>query len=354
MVHSITSDRVSLSFLLHGGFLDDVKFDNQFSPLHKANWTNDAPIEGIPHMLQNLRGDFFCAPFGASDVDPNEIRPHGATANAQWDAIETSTTGGVWQLSCKVMGATVTKKIHLKNEHPVVYQEHQFEGGNGRIPVAHHLMLNASSKLKLSFSPYQFAGTPPDPVENNPNLGKSILQYNKSIESLHKVLLSDGNLADVTEYPFGMGHEDLLMLSSANNPVLAWSAAVCEAQNWVWFAVKNTTSLPSTTLWFSNGGRYYKPFDSNHLNVIGIEECCAYFHLGHSASIEPNPVSEHGIKTSLLLSEQAIRIPYAFGVVASPKGFNEVMDIGFSDKELVLKGKIGSINVPFDTQFITN
>ena len=354
MVHSIKSDRVSLSFLPHGGFLDDVNFDNQFSPLHKAHWTDDVSLEGIPHMLQNLRGDFFCAPFGASDVDPNENRPHGATANAQWDAIETSNTSGVWQLSCKVMGATVTKKIHLETGHPVVYQEHQFKGGNGRIPVAHHLMLNASSNLKLSFSSYRFVGTPPDPVENDLKLGKSILHYNKTFDSLHEVPMSDGSHLDITQYPFAMGHEDLLMLSSANDVDLGWSAAVCEAQNWVWFAIKNTTTLPSTTLWFSNGGRYYKPFDSKHLNVIGIEECCAYFHLGHNASTRQNPVSEHGIQTSLLLSGQTITIPYAFGVVASPKGFSEVMDIGFSDNEIVLKGKKGCIKVPFDTRFISS
>lgn len=351
MVHVLKSDRVSVSFLPMGGFLDEAVFENRFSPLHKAPWTDEIPHDGIPFMLQNLRGDFFCAPFGASDVDPNEVRPHGATSNDLWEPIETTQGSGHWKLSCPVMGAIVTKKIHLKNGHPTIYQEHIFEGGNGHIPIAHHLMLKANSSLKLSFSPYQFAATPPDPIENDPNLGKSIFKYNNSFESLHDVPMFDGNLKDVTQYPFENRHEDLLMVSSAFSKSPGWSAAVCEAENWVWFAVKNTSVLPSTTLWFSNGGRFYPPFNSRHLNVIGIEECCAYFHLGHKASIGSNPVSKLGIPTSISLNGQSISIPYAFGVVASPKGFAEVIDVEFLHDEIKLIGKRDSIVVPFDTGF---
>jgi hypothetical protein len=351
MVHSLKSDRVSVSFVSEGGFLDDAIFENRFSPLHKAPWIEETPHDGIPLMLQNLRGDFFCAPFGASDEDPNEDRPHGSTANALWDPIETTNSSSLWKLSCPVMGATVTKEIHLKAGHPIVYQEHKFEGGKGRIPIAHHLMLKATSPLKLSFSPYHFAGTPPDPIENNATLGKSIFEYNQSFRSIHDVPLVNGNLIDVTQYPFESGHEDLLMISSENNANLGWSAAVCEAENWVWFSVKNTSLLPSTTLWFSNGGRFYPPFNSRHLNVIGIEECCAYFHLGHKASIGLNPVSKLGIPTSISLGEQTIAIPYAFGVVASPKGFKEVIDVEFSHDEIILIGKKGSVVVAFETEF---
>ena len=42
-------------------------------PLHTAPWVDDPAItadESIPPNLRYLSGDFFCAPFGASDVEP--------------------------------------------------------------------------------------------------------------------------------------------------------------------------------------------------------------------------------------------------------------------------------------------
>ena len=36
--------------------------------------------------------------------------------------------------------------------------------------------------------------------------------------------------------------------------------------------------------------------------VIGLEEICSYFHLGHAASIADNPISRMGVPTAITLT----------------------------------------------------
>ena len=68
------------------------------------------------------------------------------------------------------------------------------------------------------------------------------------------------------------------------------------------FTLKNPADFPVTFVWFSNGGRYYSPWNRRHLGVLGLEEGRAYSAYGHAASIAPNPLSEAGIPTALQLS----------------------------------------------------
>jgi hypothetical protein len=354
MVAELTSDRVSLRLLEHGGFLDDVVFDGRFAPLHRAPWVDTPDEHGLPHMLQNLRGDFFCAPFGASDQDPGEDRPHGASSNDIWIPENITKTAGHWILRPAVSGAVLHKIITLKAGHPVVYQSHIFEGGSGSIPVAHHLMLKADNPLHLSFSAYKYIATPPGPVEPDPEMGRSLLAYNEQFRRLEQAPLADGRVADLSVYPALDGHEDLLMLSTAAGVRPAWSAAVCPEEQWVWFAVKDPSVLPSTTLWMSNGGRYYPPFSGRHRRVIGIEECRSCFHLGHRASAGKNPVSDAGIATSLNLQGGRIAVNYAFGVTGSPQGLQKVESVTFQDGQLLIEGNGVSVDVPFDTGFFSS
>ena len=84
------------------------------TPLHTAPWVDDPAIvndESIPPNLRHLSGDFFCAPFGTSDLEP--APPHGWPANSRWQHVETKAiTGGMsalYRLERRVMGAVVEK-----------------------------------------------------------------------------------------------------------------------------------------------------------------------------------------------------------------------------------------------------
>ena len=76
--------------------------------------------------------------------------------------------------------------------------------------------------------------------------------------------------------------------------------------------------------------------------MIGLEEVCSYFHLGHRASIEDNPLSERGIRTAVELdSETPLEINYAFGLAPAPPGFGAVVHVEQADSGIVLADAAG-------------
>lgn len=336
-----------------GGQLDPVRFflpEGVIEPLHRAPWLNEEGTDIAP-MLQNLRGDFFCAPFGDNDLLPDETRPHGLTANGVWQLKHAAPSQIDYELVGNVAGASVSKSISLRDGQPLVYQSHRFDGGDTRLPIGHHAMLRADEPLKLSFSPYIWSGTPPQPIETRTTGGRSSLAYPQTFGDIRKVKTKNGALADLSVYPVLEQSEDILMLVSQDAP-LAWSAACMPQAGWLWFALKNPATLRSTLLWLSNGGRDYAPFSGRHKKVIGIEEVTSYFHLGHRTSLSPNPVSEQGYPTTLNLEPQRrLEVRYAFGLVAVPEGFERLVDLTWDDTRLHLQGESGQVEVPYDASF---
>ncbi len=359
MIGQLESDHVRLEVGTKGGFLYPVEFlledGRSISPLHCAPWIKETVPEETPPMLRGLRGDFFCAPFGTSDLTPEETRPHGATANANWKVISSSQSSLTLELEPSIMDSRVTKHVFLQANHPIIYQEHILCGGQGKIPIGHHAMLHTKSKLLLGFSSFIWAGTPPDAPEPNPTLGRSKLKYPQEFSSLKQVQLKKGEHIDLQNYPVLESSEEILMLVSDPTVPFAWSAATNQEEGWVWFALKDPNTLPSTVLWLSNGGRDYPPFSSRHTGVIGIEEVNAYIHLGHQASLE-NPLLQQGIQTFIQLEpEKNVSIRYAFGVAATTKGFSRVTRIFPDQHELCLEDKNRlQIRIPCDLKFITN
>ena len=355
---SIENKNVKTGVTEIGGFLDPVtfKFGNvEFSPLNKAPWIDDKNLENsIPPMLKLLRNDFFCAPFGDSDILSEENRAHGSTANDKWRAINITPKKIELQLCANIMEADVRKIISIEDEHSVIYEEHIFKGGGGKIPIGHHLMLKADSPLKLSFSNFILGATPPSPIETAPELGQSFLQYPQKFSSLNNVKLSNGNTMDLSEYPKMEKHEDLLMMISDDSLPFAWSAAVNSKSRWVFFALKSPNILRSTVLWFSNGGRFYPPFSGRHKNVIGIEEVTGFFHLGHKASVNNNFLNQSGFPTSISLTpNKDFHVRYLFGLVPFSKDFGRVKRIEkYSDGINIIDENENKLHTKVDINFI--
>ncbi len=327
----LNSNSVEVGVTPEGGHLFPVKFkfpDQVVEPMNVSAWENEAFTEPIPPMLRMLRGDFFAAPFGASDVTPDEERPHGTTANSKWTLQNADPEKLRLRLDKKVMGAEVFKEISVRPNESVIYQKHILKGGTGKLPVGHHAMLKLSSPCLLSFSAWQYAGTPPEPIESDPKLGRSLLKYPQNIVDLTRVKCEDGTGVDLTHYPVYPGFEDLWMLVADTSLPFSWSAVANPEEGWVWFSLKNPRILPNTVVWQSNGGRFYPPFSSRHTQVLGIEETVSNFHLGHRASIEQNSLQRQGFRTYLGLSgKKKITIPYIFGLVQITKSFNKVKKI---------------------------
>ncbi len=327
----VRSDRTSLSVTDVGGQLSDVTFTladgRQVRPMHVAPWANEPLAEELPPILRVLRGDFFCAPFGSSDVIPGETRVHGLPASGNWRVTNSSANKLDALLDGKVLGATVAKHVEVRPGETVVYQRHTLTGGSGRVPYGHHAMLHADGPLALAFSKRIVALTPPEPVETPPD-GYPLLTENQVIEDLHRAARPGGGTVDLTTFPSPDGFEALWMVLSDQGSSFAWTAATALNEGWVWFGLKNPRLLPQTLVWFSNGGRLYSPWNGRHRHCVGLEEICGYFHIGHATSVADNPVAARGSRTAVDLDpDKPFTVSYIFGMAAAPAGFGAVADI---------------------------
>jgi hypothetical protein len=358
-LQAINSDVVRIDFNPEGGHFDRVVFRSngrEISPLHRAPWRDEALPADTPVALRNLAGDFFCAPFCAADLDGSPF--HGWTSSGRWIAAgEVKDASGratiTFRLENPVMGASVTKEITLHPGHPVIYQRHIFAGGDGALPVGHHVMVRSSGGLMLSFSPKAFGITPEAPQEPDPTRGRFVLAYPQRFTDLAQARRADGAPVDLTRHPIDPQAEDVVFLVDEPGRDFAWSAALCRSEGFLFFAIKNPKILTGTMLWMSNGGRFYEPWSSRHKGCLGIEELCSYGAEGHRASIATNPVSAAGYKTALELKPKGtVTIPYAFGTVPIGPEWSRLADILRRPGGLRLRDVSGATaEVPFDWDF---
>jgi hypothetical protein len=353
--------RVELDLAIGHVALFEVERDGRrAAPFHRAPWADDpeppAGCEEAPHLAR-ISGDFFCAPFAASDVEP--APPHGWTANAAWTPVGTRTVdGGVsatFMLAKQVMGANVFKEVTLRDGHPFLYQRHVFVNGTGALPVASHAMVRLPSGGALSFSPKRWAETPGTPLEGDPEKGRSLLAYPARSSDTGRFPLADGDMADLTAYPIADAHEDFAMLVETADSPLGWSAVVRPQEGDMALMLKDPAQLPVTMLWYSNGGRLYAPWESRHRNVLGVEDGCTWSLNGHAASVAANPLNEIGVPTAIRLDPQGnVEVRHIIGAVPTPEGWGRVRDIRMEQDALLVEDASGTgISLPFDTRFLS-
>jgi hypothetical protein len=338
----------------------EIKADGHpLRPLHTAPWVDDQAITGDPRIapgLKFLSGDFFCAPFGKSDVE--EAPLHGWPANSRWEFVteghEGDATTALFLLEKSVMGARLWKEITLRGRHPFVYQRHIFEGGNGAVSVASHAMTRFADKGRLSFSPKAFGELPLEQQESDPKLGRSVFARAARFTDLSMLPLADGNSVDLHNYPVAERHEDFVMLVEERSSSLGWTAAIRPDSGDIVLSIKKTSDFPVTFLWYSNGGRDYPPWNGRHRGVLGIEEARAYLAEGHAASITANALSRSGVPTSLSLKPNgSVSVRHIIGGVPLPVGWTSVASIEPTGTSLRLTNTDGQmVEHLFDPRFL--
>ena len=359
--HTIIADGVRLTLDLAVGHVRTFEIasaSGPLRPLHTAPWVDDPAVAADPEIPPNLKylsGDFFCAPFGASDVE--EAPQHGWPGNSPWSFLVEEHRGNAvtarFLLDKPVMGARLSKEITLRDGHPFAYVRHVFEGGEGQVPVASHAMTRFSGEGRLSFSPKAFGDLPDTPQETDPARGRSLFAHPARFTDLSRLPLADGTTVDIHRYPVGARHEDFVMLVERPGNSLGWTAAVRAEVGDIVLSLKDPADFPVTFLWFSNGGRDYAPWCGRHVGVLGIEEGRAYSAYGHAASIAPNPLSDAGIPTALRLGGR-VAVRHVIGGVGLPAGWEAVAAIAASDSELELTSTAGdTLRVPFDPAFLS-
>lgn len=338
---SFRSSHVHANLTKLGGHLAPVAFrlDHRLvSPFAIAPWAEEKLAPGTPALLEALRGDFFCAPFGGNGTAwrGEQHPPHGESANSAWrlKSFEKTAEGRTTlhaSLATKVRAGTVDKFLTLIDGHTAVYQQHVLSGAGGPMSVGHHALIkfpDTPGSGVVSTSRFVRAQVLPEPFERPEHRGYQALAPGAEFRSLARVPLLAGGTTDLASFPARRGYDDLVMLTADPKLKFAWSAVTFPRERYVYFALRDPRTLRHTLLWLSNGGRHYAPWNGRHTAVIGIEDTTSYFHLGLAESAKPNPVSRRGIPTVLTLkAKKPAVVNYIVGVAAIPAGFDRVARI---------------------------
>lgn len=337
----LSTRSVELALTVTGGMLGPVSFlpsgAAPIRPYATAPWAQETDGSNLPPILAALRGDWFCCAFGANAEahDGQHLPLHGETANRTWRGIDRGATdAGAWMrlgVDLPLQGGRCEATTAILHDELVVYQRHDLLGLIGALNPGHHATLkfpDAEAAGRLSFSKIVHAHSYVEPTEQPRARGYSWLKPDAHIEELAAAPCIDGSTTDLTRYPARRGFEDIVILCTDPAAELGWSAVTFAEQGFAWFALRNPQQLVSTLLWFSNGGRHYPPWNGRHVNVLGLEDVTAFFHVGISASCRPNLLTARGVRTCLEPDAHGrISIPYIQGVVRIPTDFDEVATI---------------------------
>ncbi|MBS1714021.1 MAG: hypothetical protein JST30_06755 [Armatimonadetes bacterium] len=342
---TVKSDNVTAHVTKLGGMMGPVAFDLEdrtVQPFSVAPWCDEGPSDR-PGILRALRGDFFCMPFGGS-AEPylGEDHPlHGETANEEWAFDSTGRHRLDLVLETRVRPSKVYKTVRCGDL--AVMQKHTVLGLSGPMCFGMHAMVAFRSPGILSFGGTHGGHVFPAPFEDPALGGYSSLKAGAKVTDLSHVPMSDGSLTDLTRFPAREGFDDLVQLASDRKQRLGWSAVTFPDEGYAYYQLKDTSVLPTTVLWFSNGGRHYAPWSGRHRNVVGIEETCSYFHLGLRGSVAPNPFQAEGIETYRdCRPSEPLEVTTVCGVVPIGPGFGSVAAIVATTSGITLVGESGA------------
>lgn len=352
----VASSQVEAFVTEMGGQLGPVTFDRKgrkLRPYSVAPWAEEHLDASQPPIIQALRGDFFCMPFGgnATRFGKEKHPVHGETANACWQFRSLEAKAGRTclhlDLKTKVRPGRVDKRIWLVDGENTVYCQHVVSGMSGPMNLGHHAMIkfpDSTGSGLVSTSPFVYGQVFPLAFELPEDRGYSCLKRGAEFKSLSEVPTVTGENADLSRYPARRGFEDLVMLVSDTEVPFAWTAVTFPKERYAWFALKDPKVLRETVFWISNGGRHYPPWSSRHVNVMGLEEVTSYYAIGLAESARENPVSKKGLPTYVALdAKKPLVVPYIMGVAAVPAGFDHVASIEAVPRKraIVLKSESG-------------
>ena len=315
-------------------------------PFYLSPWQERKPdLSSIP-LLQYLRGDFFCLPFGgnAEAVNGHQYQCHGETAAQAWQFASAHREGSsaVFEFSQggKVLPTKVVKHIELRDGQSALYLKHTVSGLEGKMPYGHHAILkmpSASEKMYFSCGKFDLGMTPTSLFSDPANWEYQYLASGEEFSSLEALptLFKNPATWDYSVYPSPVGYTDLFALLKKPAATPAWAVASYADAGYLYYSLKNAAELPSTTIWVANSGRYEEPWNGVSSN-FAIEETCSYFADGWKPSIEENALTRKGWRTcGQFQANQPMTVRLIQGVTAIPAGFTKVATADFQPGKVV-------------------
>ena len=360
----VETDSVSVFTAKGGAMTAPVTFKfadgTTASPYHVTPWQDENKAGMADNCLKNLRGEFFCLPFGGNgDALNGEIHPcHGEVSGEDWNLADVQESDkGVtmeYKFSMKARAGEVTKKITINYGETVLYLSDTVSGSHGEMPAGHHPIIRMpldGNKMYLSFGKFD-AGRISPGFFSNPDVKEyQYLAPGASFDSIEKIptIFKDPEFADYSVYPSPYGFCDLFSVLKKPSDQPAWSAAVYPEEGFLWFTLKDASVLPMTSVWVSNSGRFASPWNGRTY-CIGVEDSCSYFAAGLKQSVEENELNKMGYPTTLNF-DKTTEIRMIQGVAAIPAGFGKVSDVKFEDGTVTfcdLSGKTASVKCDYN------
>jgi len=353
----LESDEVRVVVSRAGGQAAPITFfrasKHPLEPYYVSPWsTETAEIPPAEPCVRTLRGDFLGFPFGNPGThEGKSYLLHGETSYEPWSVEGASRTGSVRELVMTLKttepAGRVTKRLALVDGQNVVYVQHRLAGYSGSYPVGHHAMLampEEDHSVLLGLSAYRYGRTWPTPFGDPAGLGSYYaLAVDQRFERLDRVptIFKASPDADYSSYPTGRGYTDGLMVFSEPAPTPAWTAATFTTKDFLWFALKDSSILPSTLIWTANRGRHFSPWNGREA-CLGLEDVRSYFGAGVAGSVAPNSLSRDGIPTTLVLdpSHDTV-INHIQGVARTPDGFGRVVSADFTAGHVAFRDATG-------------
>lgn len=286
-----------------------VELDGRsIEPLYTAPWQGWSGVA----LLERLRGDFLCVPFGDAPSDTEDYppawshldagttpHPHGWSSNGVWtpvadeggegrsllrldypdgDAVEWVTR----EVRCEAGGVAFTDTVHVRR--PV------------RLPVGLHPILalpKTPGAARLRLPGHQVLATLPVPPEPT-----STLAADARFTDPTRVPMSGGGTRDLTHLPFDDDTEEIVLVANVDEG----RVALDDTENGCRVFVEwDREVLHHLLVWMSNRGRPFEPWGGHNV-CLGVEPITAAFDLGETISAGHNPLNDEGITTALDLT----------------------------------------------------
>jgi len=310
-----------------GGMLGPVLFtlpDGRcVQPFFVAPWIGDASVPSLPPLLQGLRGEFPCVPFGAERDTPipgwqgraaaiGDGAAHGHSANHDWQLLD---RGPDW----------IEIGIDYPAGHPVRRLRRRVSGRKGAAALDLMLEVEADRDIDLGIALHptfrlpetagateiEVAGLIKGMVFPAPLDSTGRAAPGAAFARLDQVPGVDGAVIDFSRLPFAAPNEDLLQVQATGGAV----RVVNRQEAWAAHVEYDPVQFPSVILWVSNRGWTGFPW-SGRTRALGIEPARAAFDLGQTVSADPdNPLVRTGVPTFFhLKAGEVLRTKYVISV----------------------------------------
>jgi len=290
-----------------GGMLGPVSFKlssgRDFQPLQVAPWATEPQAADLPGILQRLRGEWPCVPFGRDD------RPEDLPA--EWTAATPTGDGPIWghgygahhHWRLIAQGEDFIRvAIDYPEPEPITRLEREIRVNAHQpalditltiiarrdvtLPVALHPTFRLPQRPgSVSLEAINFDQPIVYPVPAEP--GVSQLTPGAMPDDLEAMPGESGDV-DLTRLPLDLATEELLQLKNCRGPIVLHYRAEDAHVSLDW----DRDLLPDVMLWLSNGGRTAEPWRGRHY-ALGIEPVNGPFDLGQVAvPPESHPLAE--------------------------------------------------------------